>query len=117
MRRVRTSKALAARSAELAFAVPQVIAGRMMQMNPAEFRLMGAEKVAAAAESWNAMAMQSFFEGQKLAYSAMMSFWFPWLRRPGSKQFGRAALGIAGAGLAPIHRRARANARRLRRKR
>jgi hypothetical protein len=118
IRRARTSKALAARSAELAFAVPQVIAHRMLQMDRKEFHTMGAEKFLAFGQSWNAMAMQTMVENQRLALSAMQAFWFPWLPRPSaSKQLERAALGIAGAGLAPIHRSAVANSKRLRKRR
>ena len=49
---------------------------------------------------------------KRLALSAMQAFWFPWLPRSStSKQLQRAALGIAGAGMAPVHRRAVANAK------
>jgi len=77
---------------------------------------MGAEKVFAFGESWNAMLMQSFFEYQRLAISLTMSFWMPWFapRRP---PFSSVVPAILGAGLAPIHRRARANATRLGRRR
>ena len=110
-------RSLAAQTTALAFAAPQVIASRMLRMNPSEFQMMGTEKILAAAESWNAMALQSVLEGQKLAYSMMMSFWFPWLPRPGARQARSAALGILGKGVAPYRRRAVANARRLRRRR
>ena len=82
---------------------------------------MGAEKIAAFNESWSAMLMQSFWESQKLAFSWGLSFWAPWLgassRQSASKRLTSAARNIAGAGLAPVHRRARANVRRLRRAR
>jgi len=84
----------------------------------AEFHRMGTEKVAAAAEAWNAMAVQALVENQKLALSFMQSFWFPWLRpssRSASRQLSNAALRVLGSGMAPIHRHATANARRLRR--
>lgn len=78
---------------------------------------MGAEKVTALAESWNAMAMQAFWANQQLALSCMQSLWFPWLGRPSAKaasrQLSNAALGILGKGMAPIHGRAVANAKRL----
>src|SRR3954467_312000 len=87
--RQHTSSALAKRSAELAFAVPQVIAHRAMRAAMAgaspsardrkEFHLMGAEKLAALNESWRAMMMQSFWESQKLAFSFGLSLWAPWL--------------------------------------
>ena len=79
---------------------------------------MGAEKFVAFGQSWNAMVMQTMIENQRLALSAMQAFWFPWRPRSStSKQLQRAALGIAGAGLAPVHRRAVANAKRLRKRR
>jgi hypothetical protein len=118
IRRARTSRALAARSAELAFAVPQVIAHRVLQMDRKELHAMGAEKFVAFGQSWNAMLLQGMVENQRLALSAMQAFWFPWLpRSSASKQLQRAVLGIAGAGLAPVHRRAVANAKRLRKRR
>jgi hypothetical protein len=126
-----SSRALAKRSTELAFAVPQVIAHRVMRAAMAgaspsardrkEFHLMGAEKLAALNESWSAMMMQSFWESQKLAFSFGLSLWAPWLaagsRQSASKQLASAARNIAGAGLSPVHRRARANVRRLSRAR
>jgi hypothetical protein len=82
-----------------------------------EFHRMGAEKVTALSESWNAMVMQAFFANQQLALSYMQSLWFPWLgRRPSqaaSRQLSNAALGILGSGMAPFHGRATANAKRL----
>jgi hypothetical protein len=111
VRRTRTSKALAARSAELAFAVPQVIAHRALRSDRKELHLMGAEKVMAFGESWNAMMMQSVLEYQRVAISLAMSFWFPWASR--RSPFSSVMPAILGAGLAPIHRRARANVRRL----
>jgi hypothetical protein len=117
--RNRTTKELVARSTELAFAVPQVIAHRALRArDPREFHLMGAEKIAAFNESWSAMLMQSFWESQKLALSFGLALWAPWLpRQSASRQLAGAARNIAGAGLAPVHRRARANVRRLRRSR
>jgi hypothetical protein len=124
IRRSRRSKSLALKTAELAIAAPQVIAHRTLRMAMAgaspsardrkEFHRMGAEKVAAVAESWNAMAFQAFRANQQLALSCMQSFWFPWLgARSPSRQMTNAALGILGKGMAPIHRRAVGNARRL----
>jgi hypothetical protein len=127
-RRNRKTKPLAIQAAELAVAVPQVIAHRVTRMaiggaSPSardrkEFHLMGAEKVAAFYESWNAMALQAFRANQRLALSFMQSFWYPWVGskpsvRRTSKQLSNAALGILGQGMAPVHRRAVANAKRL----
>ena len=113
--RRRRSKSLAAQSIALGFAVPQVIAHRMARMGDArEMHLMGSEKIAAATEAWNAMVAQTILENQKLALSAMQSFWFPWMRRSSaSRQLSDAALSILGKGMAPVSRRALANAKRL----
>ena len=127
-RRSRKSKPLAVQAAELAVAVPQVIAHRVTRMAIAgtspsardrrEFHRMGAEKVAAFNESCNAMVLQVFRINQQLALSYMQSLWFPWAR-PGSsvqsvsRQLTGAASGILGEGMAPVHRRAVANAKRL----
>ena len=98
--------------------MPQVIAYRALGMDRKEFHRMGAEKFLAFGESWNAMFVQAALENQRLALSAMQAFWFPWLpRSSASRQLGNAARGVLGAGLAPVHRRALANAKRLRRRR
>ena len=103
--RRRRSKALAAQTVDLAFAVPQVLAHRLTRMAMAgatpsardqrEFYRMGTEKVMAFNEAWAAMAMQTW-----------RSFWFP-------THLSSAALDILGKGMAPYRRRAVANARRL----
>jgi hypothetical protein len=79
---------------------------------------MGAEKVAAFGESWNAVALQMCRANQELALSLMRSWWNPWLG--GGPSFARsmqqvqsAALGVLSQGIAPVHRRAVANAKRL----
>ena len=126
-RRRRASRSLSAQTVELGFAAPQVIAHRLARMaaagtspsarDRAEFRRMGIEKIAAANEAWAAMTAQAFVENQKLALRAMQSFWFHWVRsKPVTRrQLRSASAAILGKGLAPIHRRAVANARRLRR--
>ena len=76
-----------------------------------EFRRMGTEKIAAFTESWNAMAVEAVRANQQLALSCMQAFWFPWARP--RRRARRTALGILGAGMAPVHRRALANAKRL----
>lgn len=127
-RRTRKTQPVAQQAAELAVAVPQVIAHRLTRMaraGPApsardrrEFHLMGAEKVAAFTESWNAMALQTLQATPTLALSFMRSFWSPWTRaRPSAtsatRQVSRAAMGIIQKGMAPVHRCAVANAKRL----
>jgi hypothetical protein len=78
---------------------------------------MGIEKIAAVNEAWTAMATQALFENQKFALTFMQSIWFPWKRRTTiksvSRQWNRAAVGIFGKGMAPVRRRAVANAKRL----
>ena len=79
---------------------------------------MVAEKNAAFAASWLAMAQQAALAQQSLAASWMAS----WLgagrgRQPSAaasaRQWQAAAVGVLGKGLAPVHRTAVANARRL----
>ena len=113
---------------ELAMAVPQVVAHRVARMalsgstqtarDRKEFELMGEEKVYAFIESWNAMALQAFRAYQQMAFSALQSFWNPifGLKKPSqspSSQLSHAATNILGKGMAPVHRRAVANAKRL----
>jgi len=75
---------------------------------------MGTEKILAANEAWNAMAVQAVLENQKLALSFMQSLWFPWVRRrSAAMQLSNAALDVLGKGMAPVRRRAVANAKRL----
>jgi len=86
----------------------------------AEFNRMCIEKTAAVNEAWSAMATQAFWECQNFALTFAQSLWFPWMHpaptvESVSRQLSRAALGILGEGMAPVHRRAVANAKRLRR--
>jgi hypothetical protein len=78
---------------------------------------MGAEKAAAFAESWNAMARQTHEANPTLASSFLRAFWAPARAQESAKsaarQVGRAVTAIVRAGLAPVHRRAVANAKRL----
>jgi hypothetical protein len=79
---------------------------------------MGIEKIAAVNEAWTAMATQGFWENQKFALTFMQSLWFPWMRptptvQSVSRQLNRAAVSILGKGMAPVRRRAVANAKRL----
>lgn len=69
-RRTRNFTPFVVKAAELGFAAPQVVAHRITRMLMAgvtptardrkELRLMGTEKMAAFAESWNAMAIETF---------------------------------------------------------
>ena len=119
--------ALAVKAAELAFAVPLVVAHRVSRMATAgtsvsardlkEFHLMGSEKTAAFHESWNAMALHAIRANQALGFSLWRSFWSPSFGADAShavaRQMQSAALGILGKGMAPVHRVAVANAKRL----
>ena len=128
LRRRRRSRSLAAQSLEMGLASSQVILHRMARMaradavpsarDAAEFQLMVTEKIAAADEAWAAMAAQAMVESQKLALHMMQSLWFPWMYPPPtakavSRRLNAAAAGVLGKGMAPIRRRAVANARRL----
>ncbi|MCG2576343.1 hypothetical protein LZ012_04970 [Dechloromonas sp. XY25] len=122
----RTTKSLATKSVELAIAAPQVVAHRVARMAAAgampsvrdrrEFERMGAEKVAAFSESMTAMAQQAFRANQTLAASMFRTFWSPWTANSAAR-LGRdvheAVLDVLDKGMAPVHGRATANAKRL----
>ncbi len=126
-RRKSPSRSLAAQAAELAVAVPQVVAHRMTRMalsgpkltprDRKEFELMLAEKKDAFADAWKAMAAQGAKSQRTLAatyFKSMLS-----LSRGGNPGVAsaaalqRAALDVLGKGMAPVHRKAVANAKRL----
>jgi len=118
-RRRRNSARLATQAFELSLAAPHVMAHRLARLafagpSPSardrrEFHRMGAEKLAAFCESWSAMYLALWRANLNLAL---------WPSQMWSPAWGaRTGLGILGRGLAPIHRRATANARRLRRRR
>jgi hypothetical protein len=115
---------LAMQATELALAVPQVLAYRSMgiaraQASPSlrdrkELYLMSTEKVAAFWESWNAMLVAMFHANVKLAMASMSIWWSP--RAVASRAYAqgrRSAFAVLASGLAPVHRRAVGNARRL----
>lgn len=128
-RRTPKSKSLAAKSMELAIAVPQVVAHRVTRIALAgpqlsdrdrqEFQMMIMEKHAAFAQAWGDMAMQAFRANQALAASMVRLFFAPFfLQRPSAAaavaaQVQNAAIGVLSKGLAPVHRQATSNARRL----
>jgi len=129
-RRSRKSRVLAARAVDLGFAVPEVVARRIMRMALAgsspsvrdrkEFDLMGAEKMAAFYESWSAMLVEMFHTSLELSLWSVRFFWFRWpvtsrSSRAAASRFQQAALAVLAKGVAPVHRRAVANAKRLRR--
>ena len=128
---------LSRRTGELAAAVPQVVAhrvGRMMAAGPLpgardqqEFYRMGAEKVAAFQESWLAMSLQAFAAQQQFVLWWWRAWWQMapggWMNPPAvnrlffgaGRQWAGAVLDLMARGMAPVHRRAVANARRLNR--
>lgn len=126
--RTRATRSLAIKAAELAVAVPQVVAHRLTRMalsghklsarDRKEFERMVAEKNAAFGESWNAMATHAALANQAFATSFFQSLLSVARgRRPvapaTAAQLHKAALGVLAKGLAPVHRKAVANAKRL----
>jgi hypothetical protein len=113
MRARSSATRLSGQAFELSLAAPLVIAQRMSRMMAAgpalsardrrEFSLMGTEKVLAFQQACAAMWTQALFSQFALARSmpTMMS---------------REALKVMSAGLAPVHRKAVANAKRLSRR-
>lgn len=127
-RRTRKSKSIADKSMELAIAVPQVVAHRVTRMALAgprlsdrdrkEFQMMVMEKQTAFAQAWSGMAIEVFRANQALAASMVRLFVAPFsLKKPSAAsvaaQVQNAAIGVLGKGLAPVHRKAVSNARRL----
>jgi hypothetical protein len=126
--RKRASRSLAHKAAELAVAVPQVVAHRLTRMalsghklsarDRKEFERMVAEKNAAFGESWNAMAAQAALANQAMAASFVRSLLSVARgKKPAAgasaAQLHKAVLGVLSKGIAPVHRKAVANAKRL----
>ena len=84
---------------------------------------MVVEKHDAFGEAWQAMALQSLHSQQAFAAALARLAWTPpsLRRQPAAQalaaQMQLAALAVFGKGLAPVHRRAVANAKRLARTR
>ncbi len=127
-RKTRGTRSLATKAAELAIAVPQVVAHRVTRMGLSgpklslrdrkEFERMVAEKNDAFGESWKAMAAQAALAQRQLAASFFRSFLSVARgKKPSTaasaSQLHKAALGVLGKGFAPVHRKAVANAKRL----
>ena len=124
-RRTRHQASLAIKTAELALAAPFVVAERVTRMALAgstpsardrkEFHGMVSEKAVAFAQSWQAMAWQAARANQAFATSLFTSLLVPGRKPalPSATALHNAALGVLGVGLAPVHRKAVANARRL----
>jgi hypothetical protein len=127
-RRPRKSKSLTVKSMELALSASQVFAHRVTRMALAgprlsdrdrrEFQIMVNEKHAAFAQAWSDMAMHAFRANQAFTASMLRFFFTPFsYRKPSAAsaaaQVQKAAIGVLGKGLAPIHRKVASNARRL----
>lgn len=124
----RSTNTIQTKTAELALAVPQVMAHRLTRMAMAgpmlsrrdhkEFALMYDEKNMAFFESWQAMMAAALHANQELMLTVLRNFWSPasWgkpMFAMLSNQTQRAAMDIVAKGLAPVHGTAVANARRL----
>ena len=119
--------AVARHSIGIAMAAPEVVAHRVMRMMLAgrepskrdrtEFDLMSSEKVAAFYKSWNAMFAQMARSNMQLMFSPM--WWASTsagrLQKQLTAHMQRTASATLASGLAPVHRTAAANAKRLRR--
>ena len=113
----RKTHSLARQSSELALAVPQVVAHRLTRMalagpvlNPRdrrEFHGMAQEKVHAFWQSWFAMGWAMTQAMQKTSLAMLQGARVPLMDTQG----------ILAKGMAPVHRKATANARRLARTR
>lgn len=102
-----------ARAAELSLVAPPVVALRSLRMHDRrEMQRMSTEKVLAFWESMNAMGLQMAKANQEYALFAMRQWWSPWMS---PWQAAASASKVLEEGLRPVHRRATANARRLRR--
>lgn len=125
-RRTRSTATLARKSTELAFAAPQVVAHRVTRILAAgphpsardrrEFQRMGSEKLSAFGEAWSAMTLQAMRAHQAFATALFRAWWSPWaLAAPwqAATALQGAMLGVLNKGIAPVHRKATANARRL----
>jgi len=124
----RSSNSLARHSAAIAWTAPQVVAHRLTRMALAgpvlsardrrEFSRMGAEKVTAFYESWNAMFAQGLRIQQKVWSTSLRAMWFPWQARTFSPArqmltLQSATSRILEKGMVPVRKRTVANARRL----
>lgn len=82
---------------------------------------MSAEKITAFTESWNTTATRMMRANMNFGFDLMRLAWSPWYRTGGlvnaaAVRFGDAATASMQGSLAPVRRRAVANAKRLGRK-
>ena len=118
-RRTPRATATAVKLAELGLAAPQVIAHRLVRMaltgpvpsarDRREFSGMVAEKQAAAAQAWIGVFAEAVRFQQQFALSLLTAA----TPRQHAARTKSAASRMASAALAPIHRKALANAKRL----
>jgi hypothetical protein len=129
-RRTLTARSLAQKSAELAIATPQVMAHRLTRMALAgpvlsardqrEFHRMSTEKAAAFTQAWQAMGWHAL-QTQSRWWKAMVPTAGTlkptgWLTASmAAARMQHDALTMMNQGLQPVHRKAVANAKRLRR--
>lgn len=117
---------LARQVGELSFAVPAVVGHRLMRMALAgplpnardrrEFNGMVSEKGVAFAHAWTAMGWQMLMAQQRLAFACWQAAFMPWMGGGAAglrRHWEQAAHEVIAAGIAPVHRKAVANARRL----
>lgn len=127
-RRNRSARRLARQSTALALAAPQVVALRVARMaahgmtpgerDRRELARMGAEKLVAFTASWQAMAFETMRVQQSLWLAFVRSLAQPLPFGPAAVSAAAtraqaAGLAVLSAGVAPVQRRAVANARRL----
>lgn len=110
--------------AEINAVVPGIVSRRLMRLALAgavpsrsdcnELSRMSSEKWQAASRSAVAMTAYAMQQQMAMAQSFMRAMWTPWMGMPhGSIPVANPVAGLLGAGLAPYHRIATANARRL----
>lgn len=127
-RKLRKSLALATKSTQLALAAPKVIAHRVSRMAQAgsqassrdqrEFSRMASEKQTAFLSAWSGMGLEVVKYQQRFMLNWFQAVWMPWLGKKMTfasmtGQLQQAAMATALSGLAPFHRTAVANAKRL----
>lgn len=127
-RTLRTATTLGRKTMETAMAAPQVVAHRVTRMATAgtlpsrrdqkEFVGMVAEKQQAFMQSWLAMMTGTLQLQQQIWASLWTVGLTPWPRKQGAsmaaaRRMQSAAMAIAEKGLAPVHRKAVSNAKRL----
>lgn len=127
-RTLKTATTLGRKTMETAMAAPQVVAHRVGRMATAgahpsrrdqkEFAGMVAEKQQAFVQSWMAMAAESLRLQQQIWSSLWTVGLTPWPRKQAAslaaaRRMQSAAVAIAEKGLAPVHRKAVSNAKRL----